>query len=277
MLPQLKKEFPVKFFKMRENVGYCSAANLAIQDSSGEYLCIIDHDIEMTPLVIRELVASLESDSSVGAVQPKIVNAYDKRLVDSYDINESGCTRGMEAALYTCSRKILYCVGACCVIRRKTFHQVGGFYDDFFVDKQDVDFGWRLWLYGYTVKSVPGVEVYHSRGILRNKEQINPIFEYNSFKNQIVMVVQNFETENLVRFLSRFVLITFFTLLRKPSRGYVQIKSYFWVVSHLKMIMKRRYSVQSSRKIADDKLLGMLKHVFPKPITEYLRLFFMRV
>ncbi len=273
ILPELNKKLTLRLFRLDENIGFCSAANLAIQESSGEFLCIIDHDIEMTPSVIEELVYNLELNPTVGSVQPKVINANDKRFIDSYDINESGAIRGMDATLYRNSRKILYCIGACLVTRIKTFQEAGGFYNDFFVEKHDMDFGWRLWLLGYSNKTVPSAEIYHNRGTLRKGQQVNLMFEYHGFKNDLVMVIQNFETKNVPKYLLRFAPIPFFNILRNPVRGYIQAKSAFWVVCHLKLIMKRRYFIQSSRRVADDELVGMLEHIFPPSLTENLKSF----
>lgn len=268
MVPELEKKLLVKFFVANANIGFCAAANLATQKASGEFLCIIDHDIEMTPLVLDDLVANLETDNTVGAVQPKVVNAYDKRFIDSDDVNENGSIRGFEASLYINNRDILYPIGACFIVRRKTFQHVGGFYDDFFMGAQDIDFGWRLWLLGYKVKAILSVEIYHSRGTLREKKEVNLQLGYFSFKNKVVMVIQNFETKNIVKYFLRLIRIPFFHLLSNPSFGYYEIRALFWVAGHLKLTLKRRYMIQSFRKLPDDELMGMLKYIFPKPLNE---------
>ena len=226
----------------------------------------------MTSLVLQKLVASLEGDSTFGAVQPKIINAYDKRLIDSNDINEEGMLYGSAASRHCNDRYILYPIGACSVIRKATFQHIGGFYDDFFVGIQDVDLGWRLWLFGYKVKAVTCVEIYHSRGTFRRKNKIiNLQLDYIAFKNQIAMVIQNFEAKNTVEYFLRLMLVLFSHVLTNAPRGYYEMMSTFWIARHLKLILKRRYLVQNLRKIPDEALIGMLKHIFPKPLNEAIR------
>jgi GT2 family glycosyltransferase len=267
MMPQLEKKLLLKFFEANENIGFCSAANLAIQKASGKFLCIIDHDIEMTPFVLDELVGYLLTDNTVGAVQPKVVNAYDKRFIDSNDINENGSIQGFDASVYSTNRDILYPVGACSVIRASLFQDVGGFYDDFFVGTYDIDLGWRLWLLGYKVEAIYGVEIYHSRGTLRKKQEINLKLECLAFKNHIVMTIQNFEEKNVVRYLSRLLVIPSSNLLSNPPLAYKQFKSFCWVAKNLRLVLKRRYEIQSTRRIPDDELLSMLNYIFPKPLN----------
>ena len=270
MMPILKKKCIAKLLKLSKNMGYCYGANTAIDNSSGEFLCLIDHDIEMTPSVFRELIQRLELDGNIGAVQPKVINAYNRRFVDSYDFNEDGSMRGKEASSYTKDRKILYCIGACCMTRRKTYDHIGGLYDDFFL-ADDVDFGWRLWLYGYSVRAVPTVEIYHSRGTLRGKKQLEFIFEYNGFKNLIAMIIQNLEMKNLITYLARALRIAFFSSFRNPRGALVKGRATFWIAKHLSRIIERRYLIQNSRRICDAELIGMLKHVLPRSMAEIIK------
>jgi GT2 family glycosyltransferase len=268
-MPIFKKKLIIKFLKLNKNMGFCYAANIAVHNSSGEFLCFIDH-IEMTSTFLRELIQCLELDNNLGAVQPKVINAYDKRFIDSYDFNENGSMRGKIASSYRKSRKILYCIGACCLTRRKTYECIGRFYDDFFTSP-DVDFGWRLWLFGYSVKSVPNAEIYHKRGTLRNTEQLNLIFEYNSFKNKIAMIIQNLEMKNSVKYLVRMLRIPFLSLFSNPSYAYLGFKGILWNIRHMRRIIQRRYFIQHSRKIRDEEILGMLKHILPHSIVEEIK------
>jgi len=262
-MPELEKRCVTKLIKLPRNVGFCRAANVAVQNSLGEFLCFIDHDIEMMPQVLKELIARLESNNSIGAVQPKVISAYDRISIDSHDINEHGSIKGTNACLYKKSRRILYPIGACFATRRKTYDQIGGFYDDFFVGNADVDFGWRIWLFGYSVESVPSCEIYHTRGTLSKMERTR-ILGYNDFKNKTVMIIQNFEKKNVILFLPRlFREFLACLILNRSFQFYMRLKALVWVARHFKLFIKRRRFIQHSRKIRDEKLTGMLEYIFP--------------
>lgn len=276
ILPQLQKKISIKLYFMKTNIGLYAALNLAAEKASGEYLCIIDHDIEMSPFVLEKLVSNLEADRSIGAIQPMIINAYDKRFIDSCDITESGSIRGNEASKYENYKDILYPMGACFVIRKKIFRQVGGFFNDFFVGEQDIDLGWRLWLFGYRVRVVYTVEIYHRRGTLRGEPRKDAQLEYSSFKNYSVMAIQNFEEKNLTKYLLKLVLVPLYELTYNPLSSYYKLKSSVWIVKNIKLILNRRYSIQSRRRIRDDELTKMLKHIFPQPFSNCIQKYLLK-
>ncbi|RLI65767.1 MAG: hypothetical protein DRO67_02210 [Candidatus Asgardarchaeum californiense] len=203
MLPYLNNIMRVKLIKLNKNIGYCKAANIAVRRSSGKFLLFIDHDIVMTPSVIDRLVEVLNQNPNLGAVQPKVVSGWDLTTVDSYDVNESGSIRGIHTFIYRVPRRVLYSVGACFMMRRDLFIRIGGFFNDFFVGYQDVDLGWRLRLLGYDIITVPDVEIYHYRGILRDSKHFKPIFEYTEARNKLVMMLQNLEVINIIRSLPK--------------------------------------------------------------------------
>lgn len=267
-IENLRKKIDVKLIRLHRNMGLYYSANIAVEESSGEFLCVIDHDIVFTPPVIGELVKNLKEDSNLGAVQPKVINAFNKKLIDSDDINEDGSIRGMQASYYQKSRKILYPMGACFLTNRKIYNTLLGFDNDFFVERGDIDFGWRLWLFGFYVKTVPRVKIYHKRGTLGGQKKIRTVLRYHRIKNDMLMLIQNLEAKNLVIYFPTRIFYTFFILIfGKPADRRLTLLAAIWIIKNLKHIMAKRKFIQHSRKIKDDAIMGMLQYILPPSLA----------
>ncbi|MEN9951926.1 MAG: hypothetical protein RLZZ520_194, partial [Bacteroidota bacterium] len=76
----LKQFYPdVIIIDNQKNYGFAGGYNLALQSVSEEYIVLLNSDIEVTPEWIEPALALFESDASIGAVQPKILDYKNKQ------------------------------------------------------------------------------------------------------------------------------------------------------------------------------------------------------
>jgi N-acetylglucosaminyl-diphospho-decaprenol L-rhamnosyltransferase len=69
--------------------------------------------------------------------------------------------------------------GACFVVRREAFEQVGGFDEAYFMYLEDVDLCWRLGQAGWQVRYAPSAEVTHLQGISTDRHPFRMIVEHH--------------------------------------------------------------------------------------------------
>ncbi len=69
--------------------------------------------------------------------------------------------------------------GACFLVRRAAFEQVGGFDEAYFMYAEDVDLCWRLGRSGWTVAYVPAAEVTHLQGVSTDRHPYRMIVEHH--------------------------------------------------------------------------------------------------
>jgi N-acetylglucosaminyl-diphospho-decaprenol L-rhamnosyltransferase len=69
--------------------------------------------------------------------------------------------------------------GACFLVRRDAFEQVGGFDESFFMYLEDVDLCWRLERAGWKVAYVPTAEVTHLQGRSTDRHPYRMILEHH--------------------------------------------------------------------------------------------------
>src|SRR6266550_740600 len=68
-----QKYINVKFIRSEKNLGFGGGTNLGISAARGHYLFLVNNDTEITPDLINELAATLDKNSNVGIVSPKIL------------------------------------------------------------------------------------------------------------------------------------------------------------------------------------------------------------
>ena len=146
----------------------------------------------------------MESDPSVGAVQPKILSWRDKssfeyagaaggyldrfgypfcpgRLFDSVEKDE-GQYDGPPV-------DVAWASGACMTVRREAYVGLGGLDPKFFAHMEEIDLCCRMLNAGWRVCAVTDSKVYHVGGASLN--QGNPRKTYLNFRNNLLLLHKN--------------------------------------------------------------------------------------
>jgi N-acetylglucosaminyl-diphospho-decaprenol L-rhamnosyltransferase len=168
------------------NVGYGRAANRGADldaQPSAEYLLVCNPDLVVRHGAIAAMARALDDDPLVGAVGPRMVNV-DGSLYPSarsfpllIDAVGHGLL-GQVAPRNRFSRRyrlldwdhgnaadVDWVSGACFLIRREAWDDVGGFDPSYFMYMEDVDLCWRLGRAGWRVRYEPAAEVLHVQGV----------------------------------------------------------------------------------------------------------------
>lgn len=168
------------------NVGYGRAANLGASRppaSDAPYLLVCNPDLDVRPGAVPALVAALESDPALGAVGPRLCNTDGslypsaRTFPDLVDAIGHGLL-GLVAPHNRFTRRyrlldwdhgtratVDWVSGACFLVRRRAWDQVGGFDPSYFMYMEDVDLCWRLRRAGWEVAYEPAAAVVHTQGV----------------------------------------------------------------------------------------------------------------
>ena len=182
-----------------ENLGYGAAANRGVAATASELVLVCNPDLEVPPDAVAALMAALDADPGCALAGPLIrtpsgdrypsarrfpslvdagghallgIFAPDNRFTRNYqrtDLDGSG-----EAAL-----DVDWVSGACFLVRRNAFEQVGGFDESYFMYLEDVDLCWRLGRAGWTVAYAPAAEVTHLQGRSTDRHPYRMILEHH--------------------------------------------------------------------------------------------------
>ncbi len=105
-----------------DNRGFAAGCNLAAAKGSGELICFVNPDGDLTPECLDRLEEAFD-DPGLLAAGPSIGDLNQPLLEDGSPTFLSGC---------------------CLVVRRAAFLEVGGFDERFFMYGEDVDLSWKL-------------------------------------------------------------------------------------------------------------------------------------
>ncbi|MBO5662214.1 MAG: glycosyltransferase family 2 protein [Tidjanibacter sp.] len=190
----------VEWLPLGENYGFAGGYNRALRDMEGDYFVLLNSDVEPAEGWLEPLVARLESNPRLAAVQPKI-RAYNAPEMFEYagaaggyiDLYGYPFCRGRimgtverDEGQYDSSRSLFWASGACMVVRAEAWRKAGGLDEDFFAHMEEIDLCWRLQLMGYEVEAVGDSVVYHiGGGTLPNN---SPRKIYLNFRNSLAMM-----------------------------------------------------------------------------------------
>lgn len=174
----------VKLIRSEKNLGFSRGNIVAINQSSGKYVCLVNPDVRVLPGCFKALMEYLEKNPKVGVVGPKTYNP-DGSL-------QRSCMRAPSVWIYLCralaldnsplqkirafggikmqdfahdkTRVVDVLNGAFTMMRRTAMDQVGLIDERFFMYGDDLDWGVRFGKAGWPVVFYPGGEIIHYGG-----------------------------------------------------------------------------------------------------------------
>ncbi len=239
----LHKQVNVSVLAQDTNLGFCGGNNVGISQTSGEFVVLLNNDVEVEPSWLAELVQPAVADSTVAAAQPKILD-YFRRDHFEYaggaggHLDEVGYpfARGR---LFDCIEKddgqydneaaIFWASGAALLLRRSAIEQVGVLDDRLFMHMEEIDLCWRLWQANYRVVLSPTSKVYHMGGA--SLSQSDPRKVYYNFRNSLLLLYKHSAPRQWpTKFAKRFLLDILATvrgvLVMRPKESVAIVRAY---------------------------------------------------
>ena len=175
--PQLLSDMQgIQVITNTSNEVFVNACNQAARQAKGDHLLLLNNDTEVTPDWLDAMLAPF-SDADTGIVGAKLLYP-DGSLQEAGGIiwrDGTGCNYGHgdnpNLPQYSYRRVVDYCSGACLMIPRKLWEQIGGFdqrYAPAYYEDTDLCFNVRA--LGYRVIYQPEALVLHYGGASAGKE-----------------------------------------------------------------------------------------------------------
>lgn len=265
----VNQNFPkIKVVKLNKNYGFAVPNNTAARMANGKYLVFLNNDTYVTKNWLIELIKVMESDKTIALAQSLIL--YPDGSVDS-----SGDYVDLLGRAYslhdkpTKIRHILSPKGACMIARKDTFLDLGGFDETFFASFEDVDLGWRSWLWGFKVIVIPSSVIYHLGA--KTIKQIPKTIAFHGIKNNIQIRLTNFDFIDSFRSIILMMIIVFsvklfgieiFKIEEKSNMPdtKTQLKALIWIMRNFTQVLKKRRKTRARqiRNNSDLKKMGLI-------------------
>ncbi len=210
---QVAKSFAkVTLIQNKKNLGVAKGRNLGVSKARGEFIVFLDDDTFIKKPVFPKIINFMEKNKDVGIVGPKLLYPSGKiqESVRSFPTLLSILWRGtflhkifpstsfyknyiLKDFNHREIKEVDWVLGACQVIRKEVFEELGLLDEKFFFGYEDIDFCYRAKKAGWKTIYWPYSQVYHyysrrSAGSLLNKlklEHIKSILWY-FYKNNII-------------------------------------------------------------------------------------------
>ena len=220
-LDMMAEEFPsVRTIALSENYGFTGGYNRALDEVQAQYYVLINSDVEVPSHWLRVLQEWMDSHPECGACGPKLIS-FNERDTFEYAGAAGGLLdrygypfcRGRimqkvekDHGQYDSPADVLWCSGACLMVRAEVWNTLGGLDDRFFAHMEEIDLCWRMQLRGWKVTVVPQSYVYHiGGGTLPNE---SPFKLRLNFRNNLLLLENNLPATLNSRFLARVRILT---------------------------------------------------------------------
>ncbi len=175
------KDYDIKIVDSQENAGFGKGNNYGASFANGQYLLFLNSDTLLKNDAITQLFKYISEHENVGVVGPNLFK-IDNSKNNSYELHEKNLSLDCRGFIYSHLRRKIrkneffnssgkpltingYICGACLMIKKSVFNELGGFDTDIFMYAEDS-------LICYRVKNemklrivnVPQAEIIHFEG-----------------------------------------------------------------------------------------------------------------
>ena len=257
----------VRRIDLIENYGTTGSINRGVEDSSSEYILLLNNDVELDPQFLATLTAVLNNARDCGFATGKLISAAGNR--DRLDGAGDALLRGggafrlghfdLDVGQFDHSRRVLAGCGAATLFRRSVFEEVQGLDEDFFAYLDDVDLALRAQLLGHQGIYVPSAIAYHI-GSATLGHALHPRIVAWMTRNQILLVAKNYPTRVLLKLLPQIVgfQILWFGMVVLRCRFFSYLKGMVGAIRALPRSFRSR-ELLKRRRITDAEFLSLLK------------------
>lgn len=254
----LRERYPqVEVIQNDVNYGFAQGYNVALAQVEADYYCLLNSDIEVAPGWVDPVMALMDGDATIAAVQPKIRSYHDRAkfeyagaaggFIDKYGYpfcrGRVFETVETDNGQYDEPIDIFWATGAALFVRSDVYRALGGLDDDFFAHMEEIDFCWRVKNHGYRVVAEPRSVVFHVGGGTLPKN--NAFKTFLNFRNNHFLLLKNLPRRRLIpTFLIRLLLdnVAAFTfLLQGHGRDFCAVyKAHFAVLKQFRKFKRKR-------------------------------------
>jgi GT2 family glycosyltransferase len=251
----VEREWPqVRWLGSETNCGISATMARAAASAATEFVAVLNNDLELDERWLEELVAALRARPGAAAVEGKTLEFGRRTHLDGAGdlLRRNGYPdrRGQgqpDGAAWDAGCEIFAVSGTAALYRRAAFEDVG-FYDaDFRGYYEDVDWGYRARLRGWSAWYVPAARAFHKGSASVGREP-GP-FTSLIIRNQILMLVKDVPWPLALRWGPR---IAWFQLLWLPRNwragiGGHHVRALAGVARELPRTLRKRRAIQRGR------------------------------
>jgi N-acetylglucosaminyl-diphospho-decaprenol L-rhamnosyltransferase len=245
----VREEFPqVRLIANEKNRGFTAANNQGLALAQGRCVLLLNPDTEVVADALATMVRYLDAHPEVGALGPRLLFPDGRQqpsrrrfptlttaLVESTVVQEWWADNRILRRYYMADtpddavQPVDWVVGACLLVRREAFEQVGGLDEGFFMYSEELDWCRRIKDAGWEVVYLPTATVIHHEG--KSSEQVVPA-RHIRFQTSKVRYFRKHHGSYQAEMLRWFLLATYVYQLAREGLK--------WLVGHKRSLRAER-------------------------------------
>lgn len=250
---QIRARFPaVEIIESDKNLGFGAANNLAMERARGEYFLILNTDAFLESDALRELLNAANRYPRAAVVAPRVLNEDGSRQKSVWPFPTPAQSWSENLGLgWTIRRfaphliqnhspddegEVPWAIGACLLVRRAAYEQVGGFDTRFWMYAEETDWQKSMRQCGWTIVFAPAAIVTHlggasGAGSARVSEEFYRSMENYTLKHHGASGLIVSRSALLLGQFARLPFFEFYALLRpRNERARAKLKLARWLV-----------------------------------------------
>ena len=236
------QDYPnVKLIKTKQNLGFAGGTNVGIRQAKGQYILLLNNDTIVSPHFLEPMVDLMESNVHIGVVSPKIYY-YDSpktiQFAGTTEINQI-TGRGNKIGFkqeddgsYSQTRPTALNNGACMMVRKNVFEQIGLLSELYFMYYEEHDFCERAKQKGWQCYYIGSAYIHHRQSMSMGK--YNPIKTYYMFRNRLLYMRRMYSSKSFYLFLCYYLTVSIpknvikHLIRLEPDHAMSIFKGLFW-------------------------------------------------
>jgi len=255
-LPEVEKKFiqeNIKFYYLKENIGFGKGNNFGFSKTSGQYICFLNPDTIIKEEIFSQIINLFEGDSSIGIIGPKQrakQSVFDfsagfspNLFFELFNLLGLGVfCEGFIMHLYAKWKKkklieVNWILGAAIFIRSELFKTINGFDKDYFMFFEEVDLCRRVSDNGLKVIYYPGLGIHHIGSVSAKKDY--RLYAIRTYSSKYIYISKHFKSlhGSLMKFLlfaQLFSQIIIWSILFpfNGQKSKQKLSAFFYLINH---------------------------------------------
>jgi GT2 family glycosyltransferase len=257
------------------NYGYAGGCNRGVNVAKGEFILFLNNDTIQNPNWLDPLIDRMKGDESIAAIQPKILNYYNRKIFDyaggsggHLDLFCFPFARGRvflnqeeDLGQYDNAKRCFWASGTAMIVRKDLFKAAGKFDETFFAHMEEIDLCWRFQAMGYEVWAEPRSVVYHKNAVSLPMHTHRKY--YLNHRNSLLMLFGNYSIPvafyvGFIRLILEFTALGYAIVKMDWNHATGILRSLGWILIHPITILRKRSRFNQIRKMRDRDIMGAM-------------------
>jgi len=243
---------------VQPNAGVSAAMNRCLAEARGEYIALLNNDLELAPGFLESLASELDAHPRAGSAGGKMLDFARRDVIDGAGdvMRWSGACwrRGhgeRDAGQFDRGEAVLSACGGAALYRRAAVRDVGSFDSDFVAYFEDVDWGVRAQLRGWSCRYVPQARCFHMGSATTDRPALGARHAMLLRRNGVLLTLKTFPLDALVLHLPKIVLHNAGWMRGsvREGLGRAHLRAWADVLAMLPRTLRKRRSIQRGRRV----------------------------